>query len=334
MIERLRNHRPHAGVAPAMVALVSLAVACGGGQGYPAARAEPPPQLPEYRPPAAASVPTAPRQAPPPMLEDRRLPPPPVLGPSCARVAIGPTEGRPRPIDYFPIYPIEMSQDGRAAEGVRTQARRAVRCFFPGYEAVDIALRRDEQHRQGGLATAVVGVRGAGCETHEVELELQVDWPRKGTRLDVRRSTVPRPSRSDCPLAGGWKSHAAQLAPWHIEHADRDAALGLAILVYSAFHPSTARTAGCVLGQLRELMAEAAVAAEQGAAAAVPATPPGADGRLHRAGLRILQQLLRVEPGMAQLVSLTQMAASEFALGLDAERVREAVESSPCFGAR
>lgn len=302
------------------VALSCLWGGCGGGQAYPAVQPEPTPRLPVYRAPEPSTPQVAQRTPPPLMGEDPRLPPPREFGPSCKRVAIGPTAQRPLPIDYNPVYPIEVSQNGRAAEGLKTQARRAVRCYFPDFEAVDIVMRRDEQHRDGALGSAVVGVRGPGCETFEVEFELQADWTRLSTRLDVRRSTIPRPSRTTCRLAGGWKAHAAQLAPWELSRGDSHGALGLAVLVYSGFHPGTARTAGCVLGVLRRLMSL------QGHS--------DAEGRLQQAGLRVLQQLLRVEPGLAQLVAISQEAASEFSLGPDAQSIEEAVEASDCFGAR
>ncbi|MDD9944630.1 MAG: hypothetical protein OXU20_26530 [Myxococcales bacterium] len=297
--------------------MVALLLACGGSQQRPYVP-EPTPKLPAY---AGGDAPQAPatRQATPPAMEDARLPPPADMGPSCRRLSIGPTKERPRPIDYAPIYPIEVAQHGRATEGLETQARRVVRCFYPGFEATDIVVTRDEQHRGGSLSVAIVGVRGPGCETYELELELHADWARQGTRLDVRRSTIPQPSGPACGLNGGWKTHAGHLGPWQLPNGNVHGALGLAILVYSAFHPGTARTASCVLDSLRNH-----TRAQQH-------TPHG-DGRFQRAGLRILQQLLRVEPGEDQLVTLAQDAAAEFDLGIAADGVRTAVLASKCFG--
>lgn len=299
---------------------LSVAVACGGSGKPPAYVPPETPSLPAHSN-GQSSAPVA-RDAPagpPPSLLDERPPPPVEVGPSCKRVPIGPTTERPHPLDYMPLYPVERSKNGRAAEGLEAQARKIVHCFFPGFTAVDIAMTRDEQHPEGSLAVAVVGVRGPGCETYEVELELQADWRRRGTRLDVRRSTVPRPSAPACQLDGGWKTHTGNLAPWGLSNGHEHGALGLAVLVYSAFHPGTARTATCVLSAL-----------SRHAQGHDP--DRHADGRWQLAGLSILQQLLRVQPGEAELVELTRSAAAEHALGVPDNEIESVVVGAQCFG--
>lgn len=296
--------------------LVGAVGAVGCGAKRPPRHYEPEP-IPKLAP-VATSPDAAPAQAEA-ATPASDSPPPGDDQADCGRASVGPTRGRPRPLEYRPVYPLRSAAGGRAAEALGTQAARLVACFYPGMRAVDVDVTRDEQHAEGGLAVAVVGAKGKDCKTYEVEFELQVDWTRLGTQLDVRRSTVPYPSSSKCGLVGGFREHSALLAPWGIKHGNDQNALGLAVLSYATFHPATARTASCVLASL-----ERKAAAEGGAGRG--------SKKWREAGLYVLQQLLQITPSEEQLVKVSQQASARHDLGLSAEQVKAAVVEAGCFG--